>query len=72
MAARHAYLAALIADGEGFDLVHVNSRRFHARWRRWPMEGRVRAFADRGLVDWNPAAERLELRSSARAEPAPY
>jgi hypothetical protein len=40
-----------------------NARRFRARWGRWPMEGWLRAFADRGLVDWHPEGERLELRS---------
>ena len=32
-----------------------NARRFRSRWGRWPMEGWLRAFADRGLVDWDPA-----------------
>lgn len=44
-----------------------NARRFHAAWGRWPMEGWLRAFADRGLVDWTDA--RLQLAVSPGAVP---
>ena len=30
-----------------------NARYFQRRWQRWPMEGWLRAFADRGLIRWN-------------------
>lgn len=45
----------------------VNARGFHARWGRWPMEGWLAAFAERGLVDWTPAGGRLELQADASA-----
>jgi GT2 family glycosyltransferase len=38
-----------------------NARRFRARWGRWPMEGWLRAFAERGLVAWDPAGAELAL-----------
>ena len=38
-----------------------NARRFRERWARWPMEGWLRAFAERGLVAWNPAGAELAL-----------
>lgn len=31
-----------------------NARRFYARWRVWPMEGWLRAFAQMGLISWSP------------------
>ena len=31
-----------------------NASRFRERWGRWPMEGWLRAFADEGLIDWDP------------------
>jgi len=40
-----------------------NARRFRARWGCWPMEGWLRAFADRGLVTWRPDGD--ELRAAA-------
>lgn len=30
-----------------------NARRFHARWRRWPMEGWLEAFRAMGLITWD-------------------
>ena len=36
-----------------------------ARWGRWSMEGWLTAFADRGLVDWNPVGDRLAHRPTA-------
>jgi N-acetylglucosaminyl-diphospho-decaprenol L-rhamnosyltransferase len=38
-----------------------NAHRFRARWGRWPMKGWLRAFADEGLVRWEPAGDRLEI-----------
>jgi hypothetical protein len=38
-----------------------NATRFRAVWGRWPMEGWLRAFADAGLVDWDPDGSRLRL-----------
>lgn len=41
-----------------------NARRFRACWGLWPMEGWLEAFAARGLVEWDPAGERLSLARS--------
>ena len=30
----------------------ANARRFHAKWRTWPMTGWLESFADLGLIDW--------------------
>ena len=45
-------------DGYDPPLQHIadivrNARYFQRRWQRWPMEGWLRAFADRGLIRWN-------------------
>ena len=45
---------------EHLDDIVRNASRFRARWGTWPMEGWLRVFAERGLVDWDPAGERLE------------
>lgn len=34
-----------------------NARVFHRRWGTWPMEGWLRAFADRGLVSYDTAGD---------------
>lgn len=39
----------------------TNARRFRDKWGVWPMEGWLRAFADRGLVAWDPDGDRLEI-----------
>ncbi|WP_336647146.1 glycosyltransferase [Micrococcus luteus] len=39
----------------------VNARRFRQVHGRWAMEGWLRAFADAGLIAWDPEGERLEL-----------
>ncbi|WP_026912399.1 glycosyltransferase family 2 protein [Patulibacter minatonensis] len=38
-----------------------NARRFRAVWGRWAMEGWLAAFAARGLVEWDPDGDHLEL-----------
>ena len=38
-----------------------NATTFHRRWGRWPMEGWLSAFAERGLVRWDPDAPELVL-----------
>lgn len=45
---------------EHVDAIVVNARRFRDRWGRWPMEGWLRAFADEGLVRWDPDDGTLE------------
>ena len=39
-----------------------NAGVFHRRWGTWPMEGWLRAFAERGLVDW--CDDRLTLTTA--------
>jgi N-acetylglucosaminyl-diphospho-decaprenol L-rhamnosyltransferase len=45
---------------EHLEDIVANARRFRERWSRWPMEGWLAAFADEGLVRWDPARDRLE------------
>ncbi len=40
-----------------------NARRFRDRWGRWPMEGWLGAFADEGLVEWEPEDQTLSAIS---------
>lgn len=63
--AHHQHHPASDPPVEHLDDIVRNARRFRARWGRWPMEGWLRAFADRGLVDWTPAGDRLAVRSTA-------
>jgi N-acetylglucosaminyl-diphospho-decaprenol L-rhamnosyltransferase len=42
------------------DIVH-NAHRFRPRWGRWPMTTWLEAFADAGLVAWDPVGTRLEV-----------
>lgn len=44
-----------------------NARTFRQRWGRWPMEGWLTAFADRGLVDWHPSGDALALTARGEA-----
>jgi hypothetical protein len=44
----------------------ANARRFHARWREWPMPGWLEAFAAAGLVLWDPDGASLELAPAGR------
>ncbi|MFC8047686.1 glycosyltransferase family 2 protein [Nocardia sp. NPDC057353] len=41
----------------------ANAAVFHRRWGRWPMTGWLRAFADAGLADYDPARDLWTLRS---------
>lgn len=36
-----------------FGAIVDNARTFHQRWRQWPMEGWLGAFAARGLITWD-------------------
>lgn len=44
------------------DAIIRNARLFRSKWGVWPMEGWLRAFRERGLVDWDEQGERLEAR----------
>lgn len=44
-----------------------NARTFHDRWGRWPMEGWLAAFADRGLIAWDPDGRDLALTTRGEA-----
>jgi hypothetical protein len=50
---------------EHLDDIVVNARRFRARWGRWPMEGWLTAFAQEGLVRWDPSGDLLERAGAA-------
>jgi N-acetylglucosaminyl-diphospho-decaprenol L-rhamnosyltransferase len=43
----------------------ANSRRFHERWGRWPMEGWLDAFARAGLVRWSRDGGTIDAIPSA-------
>lgn len=45
-----------------FEAIIANARIFYARWGTWPMEGWLGAFADRGLIQWNPAGNVIEVQ----------
>ena len=49
---------------EHLDDIVSNSRRFHQRWGRWPMEGWLHAFARAGLVRWSTDGETIEAVGS--------
>ena len=49
---------------EHLDDIVSNSRRFHQRWGRWPMEGWLHAFARAGLVRWSRDGETIEAIGS--------
>lgn len=52
-----------------FTDILVNARRFRQVHGTWPMEGWLGRFRDLGLVDWDPAADRLTvLREPSDAE----
>ncbi|MDJ0318949.1 galactosyltransferase-related protein [Pseudarthrobacter sp. PS3-L1] len=42
-----------------FTEILSNARRFRERWGVWPMEGWLRAFAERGLISWAPSNSNL-------------
>ncbi|MEF2549888.1 galactosyltransferase-related protein [Aurantimonas sp. A2-1-M11] len=50
-----------------FDAILANARRFRAKHGRWCMDYWLGQFAERGLIDWDPAADRL----AARRRPTP-
>jgi GT2 family glycosyltransferase len=41
------------------DHIVANAKRFHEKWRRWPMDGWLASFAAMGLVAWD--GDRLEI-----------
>jgi GT2 family glycosyltransferase len=48
----HQHHAVLDPPLQHFEDIVRNARLFFDRWSFWPMEGWLRSFADRGLVDW--------------------
>ncbi|MBY5161334.1 glycosyltransferase family 2 protein [Salsipaludibacter albus] len=59
--AHHQYHPTFDPPVQHLASIVVNAHRFHDRWGRWPMEGWLRAFAARGLVDWDPQRGRLQV-----------
>jgi hypothetical protein len=51
------------------EAIVANARRFHRQWQRWPMEGWLHEFAERGLVRWSASElEMLRLPSQAQID----
>lgn len=44
-----------------FSDIVANARRFHARWKVWPMEGWLKEFKRMGLISWLPTASELTV-----------
>jgi len=44
-----------------FDAIVCNAIQFHRRWNVWPMVSWLNAFAERGLIRFDPAIDRLEV-----------
>lgn len=49
-----------------FDAIIANASRFHDRWKIWPMDGWLQAFADRKLIRWAPDAITVLRRPTAQ------
>lgn len=62
--AHHLHHPVSSPPREHLEDVVRNARTFRERWGRWPMEGWLRAFADEGLVRWDPAGDGLELAAT--------
>ncbi|MTV25861.1 glycosyltransferase family 2 protein [Nitriliruptoraceae bacterium ZYF776] len=60
--AYHQHHATYDPPLQHLDDIVANARRFRAKWGTWPMEGWLRAFAERGLVTWDPDGDLLERR----------
>lgn len=43
-----------------FEDIIANAGRFYEKWQRWPMDGWLRAFRDRGLIEWD--SQRTDIR----------
>ncbi|GAA3323201.1 glycosyltransferase family 2 protein [Paeniglutamicibacter sulfureus] len=52
-----------------FEAIIANARNFHGRWGTWPMEGWLGAFAEMGLIRWDPEGSRIDvMRKPGAAE----
>jgi len=67
----HQHHAASSPPVEHLHSIVDNAHRFRLTWGRWPMEGWLRAFAVRGLVEWEPEGTRLRVIQAAQDRPAP-
>ncbi|MBD1554313.1 galactosyltransferase-related protein [Pseudomonas typographi] len=56
----HQYHPTFAPPLNHFDAIVDNARTFYRRWRAWPMEGWLAAFAERGLIDW--AGDAIQVR----------
>ncbi|WP_442591814.1 galactosyltransferase-related protein [Pedobacter sp. AW31-3R] len=52
--AYHQYHDSYSPPLNHFDDIISNAGRFFAKWGVWPMEGWLKAFEDRGLIEWRP------------------
>tara|TARA_R110000868_G_scaffold411785_1_gene710573 strand:+ start:53886 stop:54719 length:834 start_codon:yes stop_codon:yes gene_type:complete len=55
----HQHHATYDPPLQHFEDIVRNAAIFHDRWNRWPMDGWLRAFADRGLLAWSK--DRLDI-----------
>ncbi|CAB4946087.1 unannotated protein [freshwater metagenome] len=63
--AYHQHHAVSSPPREHLHDIVLNARRFRETWGRWAMEGWLAAFAAEGLVDWDPAGDRLVVQGPA-------
>ncbi|EMI15780.1 sugar transferase [Rhodopirellula maiorica SM1] len=77
----HQYHAVCKPPLNHFEAIVRNAIRFQNKWGVWPMESWLNAFADRGLIRFNPDANKLvilrnptaeEIRSSETQTPAGF
>ncbi|MGO4875617.1 glycosyltransferase family 2 protein [Pedobacter psychrotolerans] len=43
-----------------------NANRFYQKWKKWPMEGWLKAFKDLGLIEWHPTRIILKRQPAER------
>jgi GT2 family glycosyltransferase len=67
--AYHQHHATYAPPLPHLESIVANAIRFRAKWGGWPMDGWLRAFAERGLVRWDPDGDELSvLREPTTAE----
>lgn len=61
--AHHQHHPVSTPPVEHLDAICRNAALFFGKWGSWPMGGWLRTFADRGLIDWDPAGSVLRRTS---------
>jgi GT2 family glycosyltransferase len=57
----HQHHATFDPPLQHFEDIVANSRLFYRRWGRWPMEGWLSKFTQRGLIEWQVDGDRLDV-----------